>query len=34
MARITVDDALENIANRFDLTLVTAMRARQIASEA
>lgn len=34
MARITVDDALENITNRFDLTLVTAMRARQIASGA
>ncbi|QQS16439.1 MAG: DNA-directed RNA polymerase subunit omega [Neisseriales bacterium] len=34
MARITVDDALGNIPNRFELTLVTAMRARQLASGA
>ncbi|MCW3479842.1 DNA-directed RNA polymerase subunit omega [Neisseriaceae bacterium JH1-16] len=32
MARITVDDCLDRIQNRFDLTLVAAYRARQIAS--
>ena len=32
MARITVDDCLENIPNRFQLTLVAAYRARQIAN--
>jgi len=31
MARITVDDCLKRIPNRFDLTLVAARRARQIA---
>jgi len=31
MARITVDDCLKNIPNRFQLTLVAAVRARQIA---
>ena len=31
MARITVDDCLKRISNRFDLTLVAARRARQIA---
>ncbi|MEO1957628.1 MAG: DNA-directed RNA polymerase subunit omega [Methylophilaceae bacterium] len=30
MARITVDDCLSNIPNRFQLTLVAAYRARQI----
>ncbi|MFC3625488.1 DNA-directed RNA polymerase subunit omega [Vogesella amnigena] len=34
MARITVDDCLERIQNRFDLTLAAAYRARQIASGA
>ncbi|MDN0077385.1 DNA-directed RNA polymerase subunit omega [Crenobacter sp. SG2303] len=32
MARITVDDCLDRIQNRFDLTLAAAYRARQIAS--
>ncbi|MDP2793682.1 MAG: DNA-directed RNA polymerase subunit omega [Sulfurisoma sp.] len=31
MARVTVDDCLKHIPNRFDLTLVAATRARQIA---
>lgn len=31
MARVTVDDCLKMIPNRFDLTLVAARRARQIA---
>ena len=31
MARVTVDDCLKRIPNRFDLTLVAARRARQIA---
>jgi len=30
MARITVDDCLDNIPNRFRLTLVAAYRARQL----
>jgi DNA-directed RNA polymerase subunit omega len=30
MARVTVDDCLHRIENRFDLTLVAAYRARQI----
>ncbi len=30
MARITVDDCLDNIPNRFQLTLVAAYRARQL----
>ncbi len=30
MARITVQDAVEKIGNRFDLVLVAAHRARQI----
>lgn len=30
MARITVDDCLEKISNRFQLTLVAATRARQL----
>jgi DNA-directed RNA polymerase subunit omega len=31
MARVTVDDCLKKIPNRFDLTLAAARRARQIA---
>jgi len=31
MARITVEDCLENIGNRFELVLVAAKRARQLA---
>ncbi|MDO5667216.1 MAG: DNA-directed RNA polymerase subunit omega [Alcaligenaceae bacterium] len=31
MARITVEDCLEQIDNRFDLTLVATYRAREIA---
>jgi len=31
MARITVDDCLEKIANRFDMTLAATVRARQLA---
>jgi DNA-directed RNA polymerase subunit omega len=30
MARITVEDCLDNIKNRFALTLVSARRSRQI----
>lgn len=30
MARITVDDCLEVIPNRFDMTLAATVRARQI----
>lgn len=33
MARVTVEDAVEQIGNRFDLVLVAARRARQIASQ-
>lgn len=33
MARVTVEDAVEMIGNRFDLVLVAARRARQIATE-
>ncbi|HEX4882471.1 MAG TPA: DNA-directed RNA polymerase subunit omega [Porticoccaceae bacterium] len=32
MARITVEDCLENVDNRFDLVLVASKRARQIAT--
>ncbi len=32
MARMTVDDCLEKIPNRFELTLVAAYRARQLAN--
>lgn len=32
MARVTVQDAVERIGNRFDLVLVAARRARQIQS--
>lgn len=31
MARITVEDCLQNVDNRFQLTLIAAKRARQIA---
>ncbi|HCK03452.1 MAG: DNA-directed RNA polymerase subunit omega [Methylophilales bacterium] len=34
MARITVDDCLELIPNRFQLTLVAALRSRQLANGA
>ena len=34
MARITVDDCMHHIPNRFDLTLVATTRARQIANGA
>lgn len=33
MARVTVEDALNKMGNRFDLVLVAARRARQIAIE-
>jgi len=32
MARVTVEDCLENVANRFELVLVSAKRARQLAT--
>ncbi|GAA5163998.1 DNA-directed RNA polymerase subunit omega [Viridibacterium curvum] len=32
MARITIEDALNRITNRFELTLAATYRARQIAS--
>ncbi|KAF0190708.1 MAG: DNA-directed RNA polymerase subunit omega [Gammaproteobacteria bacterium] len=32
MARVTVEDCLENVANRFELVLVATKRARQLAS--
>ena len=32
MARVTVEDALEQVGNRFDLILVAARRARQLAN--
>ena len=34
MARITVDDAMKYIPNRFDLTLAATYRAREIANGA
>ena len=34
MARITVDDCLSSIPNRFELTLAATYRARQIATGA
>ena len=34
MARITVEDCLENIENRFELVLTATKRARQIANGA
>ncbi len=30
MARVTVEDSLENVANRFDLVLIASKRARNI----
>lgn len=33
MARITVEDCLDHVANRFELVLVGAKRARQLALE-
>ena len=33
MARFTVEDCMEKIPNRFDMTLVAANRARQIEKE-
>ena len=32
MARVTVDDCIQNIPNRFQMTLAAAHRARQIAN--
>ncbi|MCM2681003.1 DNA-directed RNA polymerase subunit omega [Echinimonas agarilytica] len=32
MARVTVEDAVDQIGNRFDLVLVAARRARQLAT--
>ena len=32
MARITVEDCLENVANRFELVMVGSKRARQLAT--
>lgn len=34
MARVTVEDCLENVSNRFELVLLAARRARQISSGA
>ncbi len=34
MARVTVEDCLENVDNRFQLVLVAAKRARQLAAGA
>ena len=34
MARITVDDCLKRIPNRFQLTLVAALRSRQLVNGA
>lgn len=34
MARITVEDCLDNVANRFELVLVAAKRARQLSNGA
>lgn len=33
MARVTVQDAVEKIGNRFDLVLVAARRARQLVND-
>lgn len=32
MARVTVEDCLENVENRFELIMVSSKRARQIAT--
>ncbi len=34
MARVTIDDCLKNIPNRFQMTLAATYRARQIANGA
>lgn len=34
MARVTVEDCLENVENRFELVLLAAKRARQLARAA
>ena len=33
MARVTVEDCLKNVDNRFELVMVSSRRARQIATE-
>ena len=33
MARITVEDCLDNVDNRFELVMVSSKRARQIQAE-
>lgn len=33
MARVTVEDAVDKIGNRFDLVLIAARRARQLATQ-
>ena len=33
MARVTVEDCLENVDNRFELVMVASKRARQIATD-
>ena len=33
MARITVEDCLDNVKNRFELVMVSSKRARQLAVE-
>lgn len=33
MARVTVEDCLQHVANRFELVMVSSKRARQIATE-
>ncbi|WP_115716972.1 DNA-directed RNA polymerase subunit omega [Gallaecimonas mangrovi] len=33
MARVTVEDAVDKVGNRFDLVLLAARRARQIATQ-
>ena len=32
MARVTVEDCLENVANRFELVMIASKRARQLAT--
>ncbi|MDR1057735.1 MAG: DNA-directed RNA polymerase subunit omega [Coxiellaceae bacterium] len=33
MARVTVEDCLKNVSNRFELVLIASKRARQLAKE-
>ncbi len=33
MARVTVEDCLEHVENRFELVMISSKRARQIANE-